>query len=193
MHLETVARVRVPPPPAWGFRDNKWHLLYLLSARLDFPDLARKAIQHADLWRPDRVLIEDAASGRPLLQECRERSRLPFVSITPDRDKEVRFNTACARVEDGSVLLPKAAPWLAEFRRELLGFPRARYDDQVDSFSQFLNWASGIGFRRALPRNHELAKLRREEQHARREEQRRRLSRRFGPPPTPAGLHHLEP
>jgi hypothetical protein len=27
------------------------------------------------------------------------------------------------------------------FERELLGFPNARHDDQVDSFVQFLGWA----------------------------------------------------
>ena len=37
-------------------------------------------------------------------------------------------------------MLPKSAPWLDEFRSELLQFPDGRHDDQVDSLSQFLNW-----------------------------------------------------
>ena len=36
--------------------------------------------------------------------------------------------------------LPKDAPWLAEFMAEILAFPKARHDDQVDSLSQFLEW-----------------------------------------------------
>ena len=59
------------------------------------------------------------------------------------------------------VLLPLEAPWLAEFRRELQGFPRGRYDDQVDSFSQFLNWSIGPGFWRSLDRDHPLRRERR--------------------------------
>ena len=32
------------------------------------------------------------------------------------------------------------ASWLGDFRAELLAFPSVRYDDQVDSISQFLTW-----------------------------------------------------
>ena len=45
------------------------------------------------------------------------------------------------RFEDGSVYLPEAAPWLGTYLTELLGFPNTKHDDQVDSTSQFLNWA----------------------------------------------------
>jgi len=41
----------------------------------------------------------------------------------------------------GQVFLSKDAPWLDAFLNEILAFPNSRYDDQVDSFSQFLNWA----------------------------------------------------
>ena len=162
----------------WGFRENKWSLLDTYRDRLDFPDLRRKALELAERWHPDKVLIEDASSGRPLLHECRERSRSHFIGITPDRDKPVRFNAACARVEEGKVLLPRHATWLDGFRRELLGFPRALRDDQVDSFSQFLNWSSSLGFWRTLPREHELHVARREEQIQRRHEAKSRRSRR---------------
>ena len=47
-----------------------------------------------------------------------------------------------AAIEAGRVLLPEQAPWLAELERELLGFPNARHDDQVDSMMQFLRWAA---------------------------------------------------
>jgi hypothetical protein len=40
----------------------------------------------------------------------------------------------------GQVLLPADAPWLATYLQELLGFPTARHDDQVDSTSQALAW-----------------------------------------------------
>ncbi len=39
------------------------------------------------------------------------------------------------------MLLPEAAPWLDDFELEVLAFPYGRYDDQVDSLSQFLTWA----------------------------------------------------
>ena len=43
-----------------------------------------------------------------------------------------------AMIEAGHLLLPAEAPWLAELRSELLGFPNARHDDQVDALSQLL-------------------------------------------------------
>jgi predicted phage terminase large subunit-like protein len=45
-------------------------------------------------------------------------------------------------IEAGRVLLPAEAPWLAEFQTELLRFPQSQHDDQVDSLSQFLAWAT---------------------------------------------------
>ena len=48
---------------------------------------------------------------------------------------------ANARFEAGQVFLPKEAPWLSEFLHELLAFPNARHDDQIDSVSQFLKRA----------------------------------------------------
>ena len=57
-------------------------------------------------------------------------------------------------IEGGQLLLPEDAPWLADFKGELLAFPSGKHDDQVDSLSQLLGWVrdqnrfrdtSGIG------------------------------------------------
>ena len=41
--------------------------------------------------------------------------------------------------ENGHVLLPQAARWLADYQLELTGFPGSRHDDQVDSTTQALD------------------------------------------------------
>ena len=41
-------------------------------------------------------------------------------------------------IEQGRVFLPVAAPWLDDFKIELIQFPTGRHDDQIDSMSQFL-------------------------------------------------------
>ncbi|WP_037374553.1 phage terminase large subunit [Sediminimonas qiaohouensis] len=138
----------------WGFKDRCWHLLDVFRDRLDFPELKRKAFELCDTWAADRVLIEDAATGRPLLQEFQRNEYRQCYPIKPNEDKEIRFNAACAPVEEGRIYLPREAAWLSAFKRELQSFPRGRYDDQVDSFSQFLNWTKSQGFYRALGRNH---------------------------------------
>ena len=45
-------------------------------------------------------------------------------------------------IESGKVFLPNDAPWLDQFRYEIAAFPNGSHDDQIDSLSQFLRWAS---------------------------------------------------
>jgi hypothetical protein len=52
-----------------------------------------------------------------------------------------------ARIEAGQVHLPREATWLEDFRTELLQFLHGKYDDQVDSLSQFLNWVGPLSNR----------------------------------------------
>ena len=52
----------------------------------------------------------------------------------------VRLSSVSTYLESGLMWSPKDAPWLAGFEAELLGFPGARHDDQVDSLSQYFGW-----------------------------------------------------
>ena len=129
---------------------------------MDYTDLKSKALNLVDRWDPNRVLIEDAACGKPLFDGLFFDDRRRYERIKPDKDKETRFQSACSPVEVGKVKLPIDAPWLVAFKRELQSFPRGRNDDQVDSVSQFLNWSKGLGFYRALGRDHQINIERRE-------------------------------
>ena len=53
----------------------------------------------------------------------------------------MRMNNQTGHIEAGSVVLPRGAPWLDDFRRELCAFPGGRHTDQVDALSQALNRA----------------------------------------------------
>lgn len=143
----------------WGFGDQSWYLLDVWRGKLDYPELKAKTIELTQKWNPDRVLIEDAATGRPLLSELSLNDRR-YQRVRPKDDKKIRFASACAPVEEGIFQLPKAASWLPDFKRELQSFPRGQYDDQVDSFSQFVNWSKGLGFYRALDRDHPINRKR---------------------------------
>ena len=141
----------------WGFREHNWYLLDVWRGQLDYPALKSKVLALVHRWDPDLVLIEDAATGKPLLDELFNQDRRRFRGIKPLQDKEIRFQSALAPVEEGKVFLPKDAPWLPAFKRELQSFPRGGRNDQVDSFSQFLNWSKGNGVFRALGRDHPLS------------------------------------
>ncbi|GJD97813.1 phage terminase large subunit [Methylobacterium iners] len=135
----------------WGLHRDSWHLLDVARERLDFPDLKHRVRGLARRWRADLVLIEHAGSGISLLQQLRteEPTSLFQAGAKPRQDKQTRFEGQTARLETGRYWLPLQAPWLEAFRRELLAFPRGRYDDQVDSLVQFLEWSGsprGTGF-----------------------------------------------
>ncbi|MGI4878381.1 MAG: phage terminase large subunit, partial [Janthinobacterium lividum] len=126
----------------FGFHASKWHLLDVVRRRLDYPELKRQVIRLARQWQPDTIIIEDAATGKPLYQELRSEkscgARLHLYK--PTIDKEARVEAATGKLEAGLIVVPVAAAWLAELRSELLGFPNKKYDDQVDALTQFLHW-----------------------------------------------------
>ncbi len=135
----------------WLVRKKDYYLLHVLRDRFEHPALKRKIISMARDHGANRVLIESAGIGKPLIQALREDSTpgVPKpIAIKPDGDKLVRMEAQTAKIEAGQVFLPKDAPWLGDFLDELLAFPKGRHDDQVDSVSQFLTW---VGNRRNRP------------------------------------------
>jgi predicted phage terminase large subunit-like protein len=126
----------------WLMRGKDYYLLDVLRKRLEYPDLRRTILSHATAHSATAVLIEDAGTGAPLTQDLRREGKLRPIPIRPERDKLVRLEAQSAVIEAGHVLLPEKAPWLDDFRSEILAFPSGRYDDQVDSVSQFLAWAA---------------------------------------------------
>ena len=129
-------------------RDRDFYLLDVLRERLEYPDLRRRVRAHAEAYDATAILIEDAGSGTSLLQDLwAEREDLRLIGIRPEGDKIVRLEAQSPLIEAGHVLLPHVllpheAPWLGDFEAELMAFPGARYDDQIDSLSQFLTWAN---------------------------------------------------
>jgi predicted phage terminase large subunit-like protein len=126
----------------WGIYHNTYYLLDVLRDRWEFPDLLRTATTHAAIYRVDTVLIEDANSGSALARSLRQQGGLNVLQIKVLADKRTRAVQQSAVFEAGRVLLPQETPWLGEFEKELLAFPNGRYDDQVDSTVQFLQWAA---------------------------------------------------
>ncbi len=127
----------------WLVHKRDYYLIDVWRGRLEFPALRRKLIEHARSHNPNSLLIEKAGPGLHLIQELRANPPKGVVSpigITPEGDKVTRMVAQAVRFEADQVHLPKDALWLDEFLHEILAFPNARHDDQVDSLSQFLNW-----------------------------------------------------
>jgi predicted phage terminase large subunit-like protein len=95
------------------------------------------------------ILIENASSGRQLIQELK--SSMPIIEINPRKSKVERFSSCVFLFESGKVLLPKTSfyyekyfKFMKDFEKELFSFPDSKYSDCVDSVSQFLNYQFNI-------------------------------------------------
>jgi predicted phage terminase large subunit-like protein len=123
-------------------RGETVHVLDVIRQRLEYPDLKRRIIEVHKCWRYQAnsydLAIENKGSGMCLIQDL-QREGVHAVAIEPEGDKVMRMTRHTPRLEAGCVFLPRQAPWLDEFRREILAFPAGRYNDQVDAFSQALD------------------------------------------------------
>jgi len=124
----------------WLRRGSEHYLLDVTRVRAEYPRLKRLIVEMADRYRPDAVLIEDKGSGTQLIQDLRHEGKVYPIPITPEADKITQMSAQSARIEAGQVILPTKAQWLDGFQSEILQFPRGRYNDQVDSLSQYLGW-----------------------------------------------------
>jgi len=125
----------------WLIRDHKCYLLDVLRERLEFPSLRHTVVKHGMKSWADLVIIENANAGLGLIQDLQHHCHtLHIMGMTPKGDKSTRMLQVTPILETGKVILPKDAPWLADFQSELVHFPNGKFDDQVDSLSQFLEW-----------------------------------------------------
>ncbi len=126
----------------WGVANRRVYLLHVYRARLNYPDLKRKVKELARLHGARRILIEDKASGTQLIQDLQAEGLSGVTPYEPPSgtDKIMRLHAQTHRFENGNVLLPRSASWLADYVAELTGFPGTKYDDQVDSTAQALDY-----------------------------------------------------
>jgi predicted phage terminase large subunit-like protein len=124
----------------WYQTETGWVLVDVLRERLDFPALQQRLQDHAALWKAQMIILEKQASGAALYQFLRRTvPTLPLVPFLPKHDKHTRLATASTWLESGVVRLYQGR-WLAAYLHELLAFPNAEHDDQVDSTSQAILW-----------------------------------------------------
>ena len=127
----------------WLVRKEMAWLLHVYRTKLEFPELRKKIVALAEQRQAKLILIEEAGSGIQLLQDLKSGHQFGVKGIIPKDDKRTRLLSVSHLIEGGSISIPSDAPWLAEFQREVTLFPKGKYDDQVDSLSQFLKWFSG--------------------------------------------------
>lgn len=125
----------------WRVEKDCYRLLDVYRKRMAFPELKTTVTALAELDDPLTIVVEDKASGQSLIQELQAETKLPVIAWRPDRDKVSRANAVTHLFKSGKVRFPIEAPWLRAYLAELLQFPAAAHDDQVDMTTMALTWA----------------------------------------------------
>lgn len=128
----------------WGIfnhPDTGIQSLILLDAfrdRYEFPDLKRVAKEHWIEWKPDMMLVEGRAAGKPLIYELRAMG-IPVQEFmtAAGSDKITRANSISDFFASKLVYAPETN-WARDVIEECAEFPNGRHDDYMDTVSQAL-------------------------------------------------------
>lgn len=132
----------------WLELDDRFLLRHVWRKRVEFPEMLHAMHQLAAEFPPDAILVEDKASGQSAIQELR-RSKLSVIALNVDTDKTARARAAAPTAEAGKIWIMRDAPWARLYLDELCNFPKSEFTDQVDSTTQFINWAkNSLGWSR---------------------------------------------
>jgi len=147
---------------------NQVMLMHAWADRLEFYELCNKVEETCKKWRVHKVIIEDKASGLPLADELRRRSRVfsdriahgkqefrehanfTVQTVTPEGDKVARAYAVQNLFEAGVVWAPSDGnrifkAWADRVMTELAELPKGRHDDLADSCVYGLKFLRDIG------------------------------------------------
>ena len=130
--------------------DGNFYLLNVLRHRWQFPDLARIIAYQQDRFQTHATVIENAASGVFVIDELRRLPGINVIPFKPTRDKEARARATSITVNAGRVYLPNdsTAGWVEPFLSEVIACPDNKYWDQIDAFTQLVEWGQSRSLHR---------------------------------------------
>jgi len=115
----------------WGTDGIDYYLLDLFREKVEFPELKQAISDYFYKWNASAVYIEDAAAGQSIIQEMGRQSMVPVVAKAVMGDDFQRAHAISGIFQSGKVILPRFAPWLADWVEEHVAFPNAAHDDTV--------------------------------------------------------------
>lgn len=125
----------------WKQFQHGFYLIGFFAEKLEYPQLKIQVDLLYNLFKPNNILIEEKGSGISVIQDLKQNSALPITGIKVDSDKIARANMASPMIEARNVYLPTHADYTERIIEQCSGFPNVKFDDIVDSITQFINWA----------------------------------------------------
>ena len=83
----------------------------------------------------EKGAIEKAIGAILRREQITRQVYMSLYPMTPTKDKQSRARSFQARFRAGGVKFDKTAEWYLDLEEELIRFPKARHDDQVDALS----------------------------------------------------------
>jgi predicted phage terminase large subunit-like protein len=126
---------------ARGDRENRgnFYLVDQERGQYDFPATIAALRRLRDRSPCYTTLVEEKANGAAVIASMA--SEVPgLIAVLPQGGKEARAAAIAPLFEAGNVWLPhpQQFPWVKTLVEELVNFPRAHNDDQVDALTQAL-------------------------------------------------------
>lgn len=141
-------------------QDGNLHIVDVVKDRLNGKEIVDCLFYLNNKWQPDMIVIEKGAIERSLgafinVEMFEEgNSFLPILTMAPVKDKTFRSKSIQARMKAKKVKFDFEAAWFQDLQDEMLMFPKAAHDDQVDAMSYL-----GLSLHRMnnapTPREHE--------------------------------------
>jgi predicted phage terminase large subunit-like protein len=126
----------------WAAIGNQYYLLHQVRDRLGLSATCTQ-IMHMSLRYPKayQKIIEDKANGPAVVDSLKNKLN-GLKLVNPEGGKEARANAVEPLWEAGQVHIPhpNKLSWVSDFEEELVTFPAAMNDDQVDCMTQALNY-----------------------------------------------------
>lgn len=138
----------------WGFVGPYAYFIDKQTERLGYA-ATKQAIRHWGVNYPlNAILVEDKANGSAIISELR--TEFNVIPIEPEGGKESRAWAAQPTQEAGNIFLPNVSyerhqsktwvPAFVELAAKFRGEGSVKNDDDIDSFTQAINWRRGNRF-----------------------------------------------
>ena len=121
--------------------DNYLYIRNVIRDRMDGREIVDTLLALQKVYNFQAIGIEEMMISKsigPFLREemIKNNNFLNIIPLKPHKtDKQMRARSMQARMRAGGVKFDKSADWYLDFEDELMKFPRAKHDDQVDALA----------------------------------------------------------